>query len=87
MMSLFLNFPLVVIALLCMWGIFTKHFTDNLLERIGLSLSSFAAVIMVSADHKSPHGAVEGIFYWGIAIYFMGFASQILAGKHHAKRD
>lgn len=76
--------PLVVIIAVATFGIYTKHFQDNLLQRIGMSGVAFGAVLKLMADLQQANGqAACAILIYGSAFYAAGCMLKLL--KHTRK--
>lgn len=74
--------PLVVIASVATFGIYSKKFQDNLLQRIGLSGIAFGATLKLAADLQAePSHAACTILIYGAAIYAAGCITHLATRK------
>lgn len=70
------SISLVIIAVTCLLGVFTRKFDDNLLQRLGLSLACIGACLRLSElfwyfpdDTKARY-----LFTYGVAVFCLGTA-------------
>ena len=71
--------PLVVIIAVTVFGIYSHHFQDNLLQRIGMSVLAFGSVLKLMADVQQQNGqAACSLMVWGAAIYASGCVAELI---------
>ena len=65
--------PLAAIIAVTVFGIYSKHFQDNLLQRIGMSVLAFGSILRLVADVQHENGqAACSLMIWGTALYCAG---------------
>lgn len=71
--------PLVVIIMVATFGIYSHHFQDNLLQRVGMSVLAFGAVLKLTADVTRENGhAACSLMIYGAAIYAAGCVFELV---------
>lgn len=74
--------PLIVIIAVATFGIYSKHFQDNLLQRVGMSVLAFGAVLKLTADVTRENGqAACSLMIYGAAIYALGCVCSLIKSK------
>lgn len=69
---------LIVTGALCSWAIFSKHFDDSLVQRIGLALVAAACVLRIPAKLANPETPPELLAaQLGLVIYGVGTVLRI----------
>lgn len=76
--------PFVVVAGIAAFAIYNRCFNDNLLQRIGLSVVSFTAVIKVAATIRHvPSDLPTVALMYGLALYAIGTAIKVHKGDRN----
>lgn len=80
-------FCLIATGMLATWGIFSKHFDDSLLQRIGLSFVAIACILRIpdklAMGPTPPELLLAQI---GICIYGVGTAVKLYRRHRQATR-
>jgi hypothetical protein len=81
---------LLITGALATWGVFSRHFDDSLLQRIGLAVLAMACILRVpdklapALDHVPPALLMAQV---GLAIYAVGTAGRLYRqGRGHRTR-
>ena len=82
---------LVLTGALATWGIFSRHFDDSLLQRIGLSVIAIACILRVPDKIEAPDTPLAILMAQiGLCIYGVGTAIKLWrkgrAATHHERR-
>jgi hypothetical protein len=87
--------PLGALSLLCLvitgalatWGVFSRHFDDTLMQRVGLSIIAIACLLRVPAKIANPDTPPELLMAQiGLCIYGVGTAIKICRRKRRPDR-
>ena len=87
----FWSVPLLCLAVtgaLCTWGIFSRHFDDSFLQRVGLAGLSVFCFLRLYTRLKSPDIPPPALEILGVqvslAIYGVGTAIKLVKRSRHA---
>lgn len=78
---------LALTGVLATWGVFSRHFDDSLLQRIGLATLAIACILRVPDRIYHPHTPPELLMAQvGLAVYGIGTAIKLWRKTRAATR-
>lgn len=79
-------FCLVLTAVMAVWGVFSKHFDDSLMQRVGLAGLAFASLMRIPEKLANPLAFTPPevlIAQIALCIFGVGTIAKLwLAGRH-----
>ena len=78
------DFALATVAFLALVGVLHPEFSDNLLQRIGLSAACMGSTLTLLSDDACPERPVT-VLTVGVAIYAIGTAKNAVKFRHHRR--
>lgn len=78
------DFALATIAVLALVGVLHPEFSDNLLQRVGLSAACMGSTLSLLSDSSCPERPVT-ILAVGVAVYAVGTAKNAIKFRHHRR--
>ena len=79
-----LTISLLTIAVLSCIGVLHSGFSDNLLQRIGLSIGCVGSVLALISPQQCPENSVT-LLLIGVACYAIGTAKNAFLYRHHRR--
>lgn len=79
---------LILTAAMSTWGVFSKHFDDSLLQRIGLSTIAFASIMRIPQKLENMYTPPELLFaQFGLVLFGVGTVYRFWSiGRHKPYR-
>lgn len=78
---------LIVTGSLATWGVFSRHFDDSLLQRVGLSVVAIACILRIPEKIAHPDTPPEILMAQiGLCIYGIGTALKIIRRSRRSGR-
>jgi hypothetical protein len=79
-----------ITAVLCTWGVFSRHFQDNLGQCVGLSLVAIACYLGIPLKFEETSTRPEALFVqMGLCVFAVSTAWKLwgLNRKYHNRRQ
>lgn len=78
-------FCIIVTGAVCTWAVFSKHYDDTALQRVGLSILAIACILRVPYKIQDPDTPPEILLgQFGVVIYAVGTVIKfVMASRGH----